>query len=156
MARGIDLRVTGSDSLARLARDLKRAGDVDLRRELLRAGRRMSAPIKAEVAASARTTLPRRGGLSTAVAAAKVTAATRLSGRDVGVTFSTQWAGHDLEGIDRGLVRHPVYGNRRRWVAQPVRPGYWTRAFEGPGAAIAHELFLAAVDEIADRLAAGG
>ncbi len=155
MARGIDLRVTGADALARLGRDLREAGDVDLRRELLRAGRRMAAPIKVEVAESARTTLPRRGGLSTAVAGAKVTVATRLSGKNVGVSFSTKWAEHDLEGIDAGLVRHPVYGNRNLWVAQPVRPGYWTRVFEGPGADIAREEFLEAVDQIAARLSAG-
>lgn len=155
MANGVDLRVTGVDQLERLGRDLKAAGDKDLRKELLKAGREIGKPIKAEIAASALATLPRRGGLAAVIARARVRVSTRLSGRNVGVSIIGKLAGHDVKGIDEGLVRHPVYG-RGTWVAQRITPGYWTKVFDGPAPDIARGKFLAAVDAVAAKLRSGG
>ena len=37
---------------------------------------------------------------------------------------------HDLNAINRGQLRHPLYGNRRVWVAQSVESGTYDKAFE--------------------------
>ena len=37
---------------------------------------------------------------------------------------------HDLNAINRGTLRHPLYGNRRVWVAQSVEAGTYDKAFE--------------------------
>lgn len=145
----------GAAQMAKLGRDLKEAGAKDLRKELLKAGREMGKPIKAEIRESA-AILPQRGGLSALIAGAKVRVSTRLSGRNVGVSFIGRWSGHDLKGIDAGTVRHPVHGNRKAWVAQRVAPHYFTKVFDGPGARIAREEFLKAVDAVAAKLRAGG
>lgn len=155
MAGGMDLRVTGAEDLERLGRDLKEAGAKDLKKELMKAGRALGKPIKAELASSARATLPQRGGLADLIAKARVRVSTRLTGPNVGVSFIGKLSGHDLKGIDLGLVRHPVYG-RGTWVAQPITGGYWTRVFDGPAPDIARDEFLKAVDEVAAKLRAGG
>lgn len=147
---------SGAEQMAKLGRDLKAAGAKDLRKELLKAGREMGKPIKAEIAKSARATLPGRGGLAASIAAAKVRVSTRLSGRNVGVSFIGRWSGHDLKGIDEGLVRHPVHGNTKRWVAQSVPAGYYTKVFTGSGAKVAREEFLKAVEAVAAKLRASG
>lgn len=158
MARdsGFDVRMQGVEKIAQLGRDLKAAGAKDLRREMLRAGREMGKPIKAELSASALAQLPKRGGLAALIAKAKVRVATRLSGRNVGVSFIGRWVGHDLASIDGGEVRHPVKGNRSAWVSQQIPPGYWQKVFDGPAADISREGFLKAVDEVAAKLRNGG
>lgn len=37
---------------------------------------------------------------------------------------------HDLGAINRGQLRHPLYGNRRVWVVQSVASGTYDKAFE--------------------------
>jgi hypothetical protein len=161
---GFDVRMQGVEQLTQLGRDLKAAGEKDLRRELLRSGRAMGKPIKAELAASALEKLPHRGGLAALIAKAKVRVATRLSGRNVGVSFVGRWTGHDLPSIDRGRLRHPIRqrsaekagGRPKIWVSQTIPAGYWTKVFDGPGADIARDEFLKAVDAVAAKLRAGG
>lgn len=42
----------------------------------------------------------------------------------------------DLRAIDRGRLRHPLFGARGQgqWFNQQVRPGWWTKAMTGPAA----------------------
>ena len=37
---------------------------------------------------------------------------------------------HDLGAINRGQLRHPLYGNRRVWVGQSVEAGTYDKAFD--------------------------
>lgn len=53
----------------------------------------------------------------------------------------------DLAAINRGRLRHPVYG-RPPWVIQSIRPGFVDRVMEGVLARRAQREFLQAVDEI--------
>lgn len=46
----------------------------------------------------------------------------------------------DLEKADDGTVRHPVYGNRRVWVAQAVTPKWFTRPMEQNAPVVEREL----------------
>jgi hypothetical protein len=32
--------------------------------------------------------------------------------------------------MDRGMVRHPVYGDRKKWWTNRVQPGWFARAVE--------------------------
>ena len=36
----------------------------------------------------------------------------------------------DLNQLDSGIVRHPLFGNREHWYSQPVPPGWWSRPME--------------------------
>lgn len=126
----VSVRVIGAERLGKVARDLKVAGAVDLRRELLQAVRTTAAPLKREVQQAARDQLPAGGGLNEFVASAKIGVRTRTTGRSIGVKLQGAKSGHDLEAIDRGRVRHPVYGNRRAWVNQSVSPGWWSKTLE--------------------------
>ena len=159
---GFDVHMEGVEKLTQLGRDLKAAGEKDLRREILRSGRAMGKPIKAELAESALAMLPHRGGLDALIAKAKVRVSTRLSGRNVGVSFIGRWTGHDLASINRGRLRHPIRqrhaeaGRQRIWVSQTIPSGYWDKVFDGPGAVIQREEFMKAVDAVTAKLRAGG
>lgn len=106
----------------------------------LRAELRKPVPVvRNRIKMTARTTLPRSGGLGDWVAGTKITAAVTLAGRAAGIRLrggrrSTR-AQSDIRAIDRGRVRHPSWGRRGRgqWHTQMVTPGFFTRtAAESP------------------------
>jgi hypothetical protein len=61
-------------------------------------------------------------------------------------------AQRDLASINRGRLRHPLFGNRRYWYDQSVTPGFWDKAMEKGVKDVRVEL-LKALDEVAAKLA---
>lgn len=79
--------------------------------------------------ASARENLPKAGGLNTYIADdAKIAVRNRVSSaRSVGVRIVATEGGVNLTRMDKGAVRHPVYGNRKVWVEQSIADGWFTK-----------------------------
>lgn len=127
-----EIRVTGAEQLRALGADLRAAGDVGkgLRRELLASMRAAGRPLAEKVRQSARDNLPKRGGLNEWVADSKISPRNSLTGKRVGMRIVATKGKHDLEDIDKGSVRHPVFGNRRRWAEQSVPSGFFTQPLE--------------------------
>lgn len=152
-----DFRIVGYKDLERLGKDLKAAGDKELKKELLKGIQRATrdSGIKQEIADSARAHLPQRGGLSEYVAKMRIITRTRTNGKYIGVrlTGSKKKGAKqvDLYRIDRGTVRHPTYGHRP-WVNQGVRPGFWTEPLEGPIAFEVKQQILRVIADIARKL----
>lgn len=149
MASGIDISVSGADRLASLGAALRAAGDKDLRRELLKAMQRSAKPLKAAAREAAATRLPRRGGLAERVAGSRFSAKTRTAGKNAGVRIVGA-SDLDLRSMDRGRLRHPVYGHRR-WVNQQIPAGWFSDALEERAPAVRVEL-VKAIDEVAKTL----
>ncbi len=78
--------------------------------------------LRAAIQQSAATRLPRRGGLAASSAAST---RTTVSGARGEIRIRTRNRYRE-DQLDRGIVRHPVYGNRNVWVTQPITPGWWT------------------------------
>lgn len=121
---------SGTEKLTRLAAAIKAAGDKGLHKELDQALRRIAAPLKQSVRQGARQILPYRGGLADRVATTgRVTTRVSTASPDrvrlqivaTGPTPDAQWS-----QMDDGSVRHPVYGHRKTWVRQTIRPGWFT------------------------------
>lgn len=146
-----DLTVRGAENLAGIARALKEAGNGELRRELFKGLNRATKPLKADVKQSAIQLLPSRGGLNTIVANAKLTTSNRASGKNPGVRLTAKSQGHNLPPIDRGMVRHPVFGRRSVWVLQPVTPGFFTKPLNAGVGKVRLEL-LDVLDDIARKV----
>ena len=79
------LEVKANADLRALGKAIQQAGAKDLKLELVKAGHRVTKPIKEDVKRSAVETLPRRGGFGTWVAALDVKTQVRTMGRNVGV-----------------------------------------------------------------------
>lgn len=150
----MSLRVTGANQLAEVGARLKESGDKGLRKELLRGINRSLKPAKAKVKEAARRDLPRGGGLNVFVASARIGSRTRVAGRNPAVFLTGRKSGHDLRAIDRGRVRHPVFGNREVWVNQEVKPGWWSQTLAGEVPAIRRGV-IDTLDDVARRLANG-
>lgn len=130
-------RVTGEDDLRRVAARLKANGNPKaIRQEMLKGLRDATKP--AVVAAKdAALRLPSKrpakaGGLRRRTARA-TRAKVRLTGRDVGIRVAVARAplgpaGRVPQLMNRGDFRHPVFGDRDKWVTQHGRPGWFDRA----------------------------
>jgi len=116
-----------------LSAELRAAGEEGkvFRRELLAGIRAAAAPAPQAVKASARSLLPKSGGLNEYVASSRIGVRTRLTGKAVGVRIAGSKGVHNLRRLDRGFVRHPVFG---RWVAgvddQEIPEGWFTKPLE--------------------------
>jgi hypothetical protein len=150
--------VKGAEQLARLSRQLKEAGDKGLQRELTKAISQAVKPLKSELPASARSHLPRRGGLAERVAASKVGFSRRTKGNTVGLRVQAKNAYH-LAQMDKGHVRHPVFKRKEERnrsavrVTQKVDPGWFTDPTEAAAPRIRREV-QQAMDTVAKKIKA--
>lgn len=175
MAKGeVRVNAASGSELAALARDLRRAGAVTLRRELYKGLQRAGKPAIEKIRETAGTTLPKGGGrgrrrtrlvdtgttITNAVSgrthkvkvrrkiAGNLGAGESLAQRVQGASFAvrttsganpgvrlvaTERGGHsiDLDRLDRGEVRHKVFGRWRKGTpTQRVKPGWFTATAE--------------------------
>lgn len=145
---------SGSAQLAALAVRLKVAGDKTLRVQLLRGLKSGAEPLVKAVAEAALAQLPHGGGLNEQVAGQKVKVQVRTGARTAGVRLTT--SAPDTKWTDAGYVRHPVYGNRKKWVTQaiPAAKGWWSQTLADGGPEVTPEL-TAVMEEVSVAIQAG-
>lgn len=149
MTGGLTTKVDAED-FGRVAAAMKTA-DADLKKAIRKALRESAKPLGVSVVRAGSAGMPARGGLRA-----------KLQGGKVGMLFS---AGNDpkvtlklgakpgigLATINRGIVRHPVYG-RGKWVSQEVQAGTYDEAFQ-QGAPKVRRQVLNATTEVLDDIA---
>ncbi len=150
----VDVSIEGADDLQRLAVRLKEAGRNDLRKELLAGIRKANKPIVAAIRDGIRERLPSRGGLADEVARATISTRTKLTGRSVGVTMLGTKGKSKLERLNRGILRHPLYGNRSHWYTQAVEPGWFDDSIREHLDVLRNNI-TDAMDAVADKLTKG-
>jgi len=123
----------GSDSreIRELARRLKSAGRGDLRKDVLRGIRESNKPTIRKIRANALATLPSSGGLAAKVAASKISTRSRMTGNSAGVIIRGTDKRINLNRLNDGNLRHPVFGNRRNWAEQSVQAGWFDDPIKG-------------------------
>ena len=149
----VDLNVHGANRLAAVAKRLKETGDKDLRKELYRGIQRAGKPLREATKASAREHLPRKGGLNELIARSRYSMKTR-SGENPTVQFVAARKGIDMKAIERGRLRHPVFGNRKNWVTQTIAGGFFARATQDAIPEVRKEV-VKVLDDIAEKIARG-
>ncbi len=139
-----DVRILNTGSLLELQRRLRAAGGENIRSSMQRRIRRAAEPLKDDLQSTMRGLNIRsqgrgagkRGGASptTRPLRATIAAAIRISVRTGGNPGATVWVDKgrlppDLKNmpkvINEGRIRHPVFGNRRRWTNQYASPSWW-------------------------------
>lgn len=142
------IKIEGTEQLERVSAQLLAAGNVELRKQMLKNIRVSVAPVKPLIRAEALNTLPHAGGANEWVASAKVsvgatvspkiaTVAVRASqsnaavrakkarAKAAGKTYRGS-ATHNLKAIDQGILRHPTFGHEP-WKDTAVKPGFFSR-----------------------------
>jgi hypothetical protein len=131
------------------ARVLRNAGRQDLAKKLNKAITDSVKPLKRELAVSARRVLPSRGGLGKSVAKTKIGMRRKRNG--VIVTTKNKY---DLQKLDEGAIRHPVFPRGPKsgweWSRQRVRPGWFSGPAEAAKADVTRAVEAALADIIRD------
>ncbi|MBI4900888.1 MAG: hypothetical protein HY829_10475 [Actinobacteria bacterium] len=112
---------------------LLKTADKKLARETRKALKTVAQPIADKVAAEGAGAMPHRGGLS-AYLAANVKPRVNLPAAFGGVSTMTialqdKKGGVAVKAMDRGMLRHPLFGRRRHWYLQQVPANAWTDSF---------------------------
>ena len=144
------IEIRGAEQLARLSKALKAAGDRELQRELSRGISQAMKPVMADVRQSAQRTLPSRGGLAQKVARTPMRI-TRRAGSQIAYVRLQAKSPYHLGQLNRGILHHPVFGNRSVWVTQRVESGWWTRPTEAAAVQVRREL-LTAMNRVAAKI----
>lgn len=147
------LEVRGTESIRDLGRLLK-AAPKELRRDMLREFRAAGTPTRKAVQAALSEDLPQGGGAAKTISRVKVGVRNSLTGRNAGVRFSVAHGKNDITAIERGVLRHPIYGNRDRWAITKVPSGIVGAAVETQRPAMAAAV-VAAIDSTLDKIARG-
>lgn len=143
-----DVRLLNTGSLLQLSRRLRAAGGENIRQSMHRRIRRAAEPLKEDLQSTIRgleirpsgRSAGKRGGPSptTRPLRATIAQAIRISVRTGASPGARVWVDKGLlppdlknmpkvlnEGPPPGRVRHPVFGNKRRWSNQYVTPLWW-------------------------------
>jgi len=155
---GFEVRVSSRD-LAGVHRALKQLGDKGLGKQmskgLLAAGR----PLRREI----RTEIPKAmpsGYAPVLSKSLRFRQQVKTGRKDARVTIRVHADGQqerrDLPALNRGRLRHPVYGRRRHpWVNQKVRAGVVDRPIDRLAPEIRRQM-NAVVDYVADQITGRG
>lgn len=106
--------IKGRAELREVITKLEVSAPAELEKDLLAGTREALKPIRADVKAEALAKLPKRGGYA-ALLARSVKVSTRVTGGNkivarVSVTASGKREKRDLPAVNRGVLRHPVFG----------------------------------------------
>lgn len=150
-----DLRIEGSEKLGALSEALRRYGVTELEGDLYKGIVKSVEPLVQAVKTSLKDYLPDR--YAEQLAASLVDKAVRLAGSNPGVRLAAtaktpRDKQRDLKSLNRGRLRHPLYGNRGWWYDQDVKKGFWDEPLIDASAAVEREL-IKVLDNIAKELA---
>ncbi|MEU4502662.1 hypothetical protein [Streptomyces sp. NPDC024089] len=140
------VQILGTGQLIELQRRLRRAGHENIRSSMQRRIRRAAEPLRTDLQSTIRGLLIRsagrgagkRGGSSPTnrPLRATIAGAIRISVRTAGAPGARVWVDKGLlppdlrnmaQVVNTGRIRHPVFGNRRRWATQTASPLWWDR-----------------------------
>lgn len=147
----VDIQIRGAEKLNRLTRALWAAGEKELRVEMYRGLNRSVKPLSREVKDSTAAFLP---GTYAAEISRDLSIKTRrrATGANPAIYLVGTAKKHRIAALDSGRLRHPLFGNRRYWYSQQIRPGFWTRPLEHGAPRIRREL-VRVLDDVARKLA---
>jgi len=142
-----------ANQFLKVSKALKAAGETGLRNELHKDVRKAAGPLVRKARQAAKSMLPQRGGLAKRVAGSRINTQV-LTGRNRYGVRITVGRGRSARDTNRGTIRHPVFGNRDRWVTQKVPKGWFDDTMRREAPAIRKDVEKAierSLNEIARR-----
>ncbi|MFF9625448.1 hypothetical protein [Streptomyces griseosporeus] len=166
-----NIRVIGTGQLLDLSARLRRAGHENIRQSFHRRIRRAAEPLRDDLQDTIRTLVIRsqgrgagkRGGPSptSRPLRASIASAIRISVRTTGNPGVRVWLDRSLlpdditvgvvARLNEGRLRHPVFGNKRRWAQQNATPLWWDKTIRAHQPRITREVERV-VDDVRRRL----
>lgn len=152
----VAVEVAGAQQFAELAKRLKGA-DKAYRKELRIGLNRAVKPLREQVKTDLPQYMPDRYALVMRKAL-KIKTVIRMSGKTAGVRLTATGKGRhksrDTRNLNRGTLRHPLWGNRDWWYAQKVRRGFWDEPLRAGAPDVRREI-VRVITEVNKRIEGG-
>ena len=116
---------TGSVKVAQLHARLDRVGRRDLARKLRQELVKQSKPARRLVKRYQQEKLPSGMDRSYAKVPSQLVSVNKSG---VKLLWKVVRGNSDLKALNRGRLRHPLFGNRKHWYEQSIPPGMWDDA----------------------------
>jgi hypothetical protein len=166
-----NVRITGTGQLLELSRRLRAAGHENIRASYIRRIRRAAEPLRNDLQDVIRglniTSQGRKGGgrggpsPTTRPLRASIAEAVRITVRTTGNPGARVYLDKGrlppdipmgvVNRLNEGRLRHPVFGNRRRWAQQNTTPLWWDKTIRAHQGRITREVERVA-DDVRRRL----
>jgi hypothetical protein len=150
-----DFEIRGADDIDALVKRIRNHADAKaLRREMFRALNASTRQMRGEIHEAIPAALPTSGGLSASVQGSTRFNTSAKGGKHAGVTLWARNRKHDIRTLTGKRLRHPVYGNRDRWVNQTagVEPAVILGVFDKQKPHV-REQILKVMNDIAKKVA---
>lgn len=163
----LEVRVSGAASLHRLAAKMRAEGRKDLLQEMTSALVKATDPLKVRIREEASAVMPAGGGYKAVFdKSLGFRVQRRGASAEADVTLTTYGRGkgerRDLKALNRGNLRHPVFGRSRPgarkgerianpWAVTSIRSKFWDRGVQNAGADVEKQM-TTVIEEYARRL----
>ncbi|HWU31444.1 MAG TPA: hypothetical protein VN108_01150 [Marmoricola sp.] len=143
MTSGLRLVETGRTKLADVQRKMEKAARGEVKTQLRKALVNESKPLRREIVAAEKEYLP-KGMQKKYVPMPALTFA--VKGDVIEVGLRQRKTGSDMKSLNRGIIRHPLFGNKKFWFVKNINPGMWDIPLQvlGPRAIDAADRTIAA------------
>lgn len=118
--------ITGGDDLYRVARQIRKAtSDPEVSKQFQKAVKASTKPAQNEIKRGLGAYMP-SGYAPDLRRDLTVRSGTSFTRRRAGVRVEAKSRQSRLAALNKGKLRHPLFGDRDHWYTQPVRPGFFT------------------------------
>jgi len=115
--------------LNKVSKALKAAATKEMRTALRKIMAEETKPTRKKIKQSAIDNLPSTGKLNKWTASMP-SQNTDFREKSAGVRIRMSKKGHDIAALNRGRLRHPLFGNRKHWYTQTIAEGFFTKPIE--------------------------
>lgn len=151
-----DVKVTGGAELRKVRNRLRQVGDKGLGKEMGKALRAAARPLQPAIRKEAIVAMPSGYG-PTLSKSLRFRTAIKETRHTAAVTVRVHGDGRRekrmVPALNRGRLRHPLYGNRGYWYDQRVRPGFVDRPADRLMPEMARQM-NAVISYVADQIGA--
>lgn len=131
----LEMQVNGGGDFHALATQIRTEGRKDLSKQLSRALNNVTEPIRRDVRSEADKAMPESGGYQELLSASlRFRNNRRTGGQQASLRMTTYADGRkerrDIVALERGTLRHPLWGDRDHWYVTKVRAGFHERGTE--------------------------
>ena len=138
----LEFRIEGAATLHKVAARIRAEGKKDLAREMGNALSRAADPVKTSIRSEAERTMPKHGGYAAVFSKSLKFRLERRNGAQQATAQLITYASgaserRDIVALNRGKLRHPVFGRGRRlsngshrtnpWAVTSIRAGFHKR-----------------------------
>jgi hypothetical protein len=139
----------GGRDFQRVQRKMEEAATRGIKSEIRKIVTEETKPVRKAIKQSALDSLPQSGGLNR-WAAITPQGKTDFRPKYAGIKIRAEKRGHDLKSLNKGRLRHPLFGNRGHWYQQDIAPGFFDRPIQADAADLKNRI-KGAIDALFEK-----